>query len=343
MRAMVFRGADKPLALETIDDPTPGEAEVVLKVGRCGICGTDLHRTEKNLITHQEGAVLGHEFSGEVVAIGKNVTTLSVGDKVTALPYLGCNTCIYCVSGSPHFCALATNIGDIMQRGAFAEYVIAGAPFTIKLPDGLSLADGALIEPVATALRGVMRADLKPGQKVLVLGAGPIGLAVAYWAKRAAAGKVVVQASSKRRAEFADKMGADKFVAPEEGVRPEQTAGAALGGLADVVFECVGSPGLIDQAIRSVRVGGVVVVLGACAHRDQWTPIAGLVKEIDLRFSMVYNINEYHVAIDAMDAGDFTLRALVSETVDLEHTAEAFEALRGPSHRCKVLVAPWGD
>ena len=342
MRAMVFRGVGKPLSLETIEDPTPGAAEVVLKVGRCGICGTDLHRTEQNLLTHREGAVLGHELSGEVVALGRDVTHLKIGDKVTALPYLGCNHCVHCVSGSPHFCSHATNVGDISQRGAFAEYVATGAPFTLKLPDALSLADGALIEPLAVALRGVLRADLKPGQKVLVLGAGPIGLAVAYWARRAGAGKIAVQASSNRREAFAGEMGADVFVTPKEGLSPSRTAAAALGGLADVVFECVGNPGMVDQAIQSVRVGGVVVVLGACAQRDQWTPVVGLAKEIDIRFSMVYNINEYQVAIDAMDAGDVTPRAMVTDTVDLEHTAEAFEGLRRSSHQCKVLVSPWG-
>ena len=343
MRAMVFRGVGKPLSLETVPDPTPGADEVVLKVGRCGICGTDLHRTEQNLITHRDGAILGHEFSGEVVALGKGVENLKVGDKVTALPYLGCNACHYCLNGSPHFCAQAANIGQAGCDGAFAEYVTTAAPFTLKLPQALSLADGALIEPVAVALRGVLRAELKMGQKVLVLGAGPIGLAVAYWARKAGAGKVAVQASSDRRAAFAGEMGADVFVTREEGVHPAESARLALGGQPDIVFECVGNPGVIDQAIQSVRIGGAVVVLGACAHKDQWMPIAGLVKEVDVRFSMVYNINEYRVAIDAMDAGDVTPRAMITDTVDLDHAAEAFEALRGHgSHQCKVMVSPWG-
>lgn len=342
MRAMVFRGVGRPLSLETVDDPTPGEAEVVLKVGRCGVCGTDLHRTEDNLLTHREGAILGHEFSGEVAALGPGVSGLKIGDKVTALPYLGCNQCHWCLTGSPHFCARSVNVGDANRPGAFAEYVSVAAPFTLKLPGALSLADGALIEPLAVALRGVLRSGLQVGQKALVLGAGPIGLAVAYWARKAGAARVAVQASSDRRAAFAAAMGADIFVGPVEGRRPHHAARDALGGPADVVFECVGAPGMIDQAVASAGIGGVVVVLGACAHRDAWTPVAGLAKEIDVRFSMVYNLKEYQTAIDAMDAGDLTPRALVTDTVDLEHTAEAFEALRGRSRQCKVLVSPWG-
>ena len=343
MRAMVFRGVGKPLSLETVEDPTPKAGQVILKVGRCGICGTDLHRTEDNRITHREGAILGHEFSGEVVALGAGVDNLKLGDKVTALPYFGCGHCHYCLNGSPHFCAQTGNIGEAGYPGAFADYVATAAPYTLKLPAALSLADGALIEPLAVALRGVLRGGVKLGDKVLILGAGPIGLAVAHWARRAGAAKVAVQASSNRRAEFAGRMGADIFITPKDGERPSQTAHAALGGAPDVVFECVGAPGLIDQAISSVRIGGAVVVLGACAHRDNWMPIVGLVKEVDVRFSMVYSLEEYQIAIDSIDAGDVTPRALITETVDLDHGPEAFEALRHQAHQCKVLVSPWGD
>lgn len=342
MRAMVFRGVGKPLSLETVADPTPGPEDVVLKVGRCGICGTDLHRTEDNLITYREGAILGHEFSGEVVALGKDAQCLKIGDRVTALPYLGCNRCEYCLRGMPNFCNQMRNVGTEAHGGAYAEYVATAAPFTMKLPDGLTLDDGALIEPLAVGLHGVMRADLKPGQKVLVIGAGPVGLAVAYWAKRASAGLVAVQASSNRREAVARQMGADRFVLPQEGLKPAQCAIAALGGPADVVFECVGAPGLVDQAIGAARIHGVVVILGVCAQMDRWFPVAGLVKEVDIRFSMVYQASEYHVALDALDAGHVEPRAMITDTVDLDHMAEAFEGLRGHSHQCKVMVAPWG-
>jgi len=342
MRAMVFRGVGTPLSLETVPDPTPGEQELVLKVSRCGICGTDHHRTDEGLITVKPGTILGHEFSGEVVALGKNTTGFKIGDRVTALPYLSCNRCKYCVRGSPKFCSEMRNVGNNELAGAYAEYVVVGAPSTLKLPDQLSMEDGALIEPLAVGLRGVLRGGVKPGDKVLVIGAGPVGLATAYWAKKTGAAKVAVQASSTRRRQMALDLGADMFLVPEEGVAPADTAAAALGGPPDIVFEAVGAEGMIDQAIRSVRVQGVVVVLGVCSHYDRWAPLYGLHKEIDLRFSVVYDRAQYEVCIDAMEQGDVTPRAMVTETVGLEGMAEMFEALRNRSPQCKVMVAPWG-
>jgi len=341
MRANVFRGVGRPLMVETIDDPTPGSAEVVLKVGRCGICGTDLHRTEENAATYADGTVPGHEFSGEVVAIGPNVTSLKVGDLVTAQPYLACNACSHCLSGFPAYCRHAREIGSPGQPGAFAEYVTVGAPFTLKLPAGLSLSDGALVEPLAVALRGVLRANIAPGSRVLVLGAGPIGLAAAYWAKRAGAGQVAVQASSNRRARFATELGADIFITAREDMSPPEAAREALGGSPDVVLECVGLPGSIDQAIATVRRRGMVMVLGACMVHDQWIPVRALTKEVDIRFSYNYDMREYQIAIDALDAGAVAPRAMVTTTVSLDDLPGAMEELRGFSSQCKVMVAPW--
>ncbi|MDR3472226.1 MAG: alcohol dehydrogenase catalytic domain-containing protein [Devosia sp.] len=314
---------------------------MILKVGRCGICGTDLHRTEAGVATYREGAIPGHEFSGEVAATGVDVTTLKVGDLVTSLPYIGCNNCVHCLQGFPAFCRQTRNIGTDSQPGAFAEYVAVGAPFTLKLPQGLSLSDGALIEPLAVALRGVARAGIGPGTKVLVLGAGPIGLAAAYWAKHAGASRVAVQASSGRREAIARAMGADVFVQAIDGVSPAQAARAALGDPPDVVLECIGLDGSIDQAVASVRRQGMVVVLGACMAQDHWMPVRALTKEVDLRFSYVYDLRQFQIAIDTFERGAVEPRALVTDTVSLEGVSTAFDELRARSTQCKVLVNPW--
>ncbi len=341
MRATVFRGVGLPLNVETVEDPTPGRAEVVLKVGRCGVCGTDLHRTEHNVATYREGTIPGHEFSGEVVALGAEVCGLKIGDIVTAQPYVGCNSCIHCIQGFPAFCHETRSIGSDRRPGAFAEYVTVGAPFTLKLPAALSLADGALVEPLAVALRGVLRGQIQPGSNVLVLGAGPIGLAAAFWAKRAGAGKVAVQASSRRRADVAGSLGADLFIDATGELSPAQKAVEAFGRAPDVVLECVGLPGMIDQAIATVRRQGMVVILGACMEHDRWLPVLGLTKEVDLRFSYVYDLREYQIAIDAMDAGAVEPRALITQTVSLDALPDAFEALKARSNHCKVMVDPW--
>jgi len=341
MRSSVFRGVGRPLSVETTDDPRPRSGEVVLKVCRCGICGTDLHRTERNFATYREGVVPGHEFSGEVVELGAGVTGLKIGDLVTALPYIGCNQCAHCVNGYPAACEKMLNLGSDDIAGAYAQYVVTAAPFTLKLPGTLSAEDGALVEPLAVAVRAVRRAGVGPGARVLVMGAGPIGLAIAYWARRAGAGFVAVQASSRRREGFAAAMGADAFITPVQGQLPEETAVSVMGGAPDIVFECIGVPGAIDQAIGAVALSGMVMVVGLCMEHDQWRPLFGLKKEVDIRFSRVYDRREYEIAIDALAAGGVEPRSMITQTVGLDALPEAFEGLRARSDQCKVMLDPW--
>lgn len=341
MRALVFKGFGQSLALEHIPDPTPEPDQVILKVGRCGICGTDLHRTEENIFSLKPGAVPGHEFSGEVVALGRKTSGLAIGDRVTALPYVGCGRCVECMSGAPNFCRSMRNIGGDDLPGGYAEYVAVGAHWTVKLPDALSLEDGALIEPLAVGLHGVQRAGLQAGARVLVIGAGPIGLACVYWARRTGAAKIAVTAASDRRADMARGMGADTFITTNGGSSLSNSVTAALGGPADVVFECVGLPGLLDKAISCVRIRGVVVVLGVCVQPDPFMPIMALAREVDIRFSQVYNLREFEVAVDAMESGNVEPRAMITDVVNLDAAPAAFEALRHRTHQCKVLINPW--
>lgn len=341
MKALVFRGVGQPLQLETVDDPTPGEGEVVLRVGRCGICGTDLHRTEHNVWTCRPPVVLGHEFAGEIVALGKGVEGLTEGMRVTALPYIGCGKCRACLAGTPHQCPTNLNVGTEQLAGGYAEYVKVGAATCLQLPTALSIEDGALVEPLAVGLRGVKRGGVKPGDRVLVIGAGPIGLAAAYWAKLAGASKVAVSAPSDRRKPLAEAMGATAFITASDDKSLAAATEAELGGLADVVLECVGQPGMIQRSLSCLRTGGRVVVLGVCIQPDTIMPLVGLSKEADIRFSVVYDVAEFQTCIDALDAGHVAPRAMVTDTVSLADAPAAFEALRQRTHQCKVMVDPW--
>src|SRR5438552_286204 len=143
MRAAVFKGVGRPLEIETRPDPTPGHGEIVIQVGRCGICGTDLAMSDGTGLVFETDSVIGHEFAGEVVALGKGLEHLEVGDRVTSMPFTGCGRCATCLAGRPNFCA-----GFRGMAGGFAEYVVATERTAIKLPATLSLADGALIEPL---------------------------------------------------------------------------------------------------------------------------------------------------------------------------------------------------
>ena len=333
MKAVVTQGLHRPLRVESLPDPVPGPGEVVLKVARCGICGSDLHMTEDAAYGIKPGEVLGHEFAGEVVALGSGVSGLASGDRVAAIPLMGCGRCPSCLAGEPAWCAEFA-----LQGGGYAEYVRTRAEQCVRLPRSASLADGAIIEPLAVALHGVMLSGVRPHDKVLVLGAGPIGLGVAFWARRLGAARVVVQDIVPHQQERALAMGATDFIVDRED--PVGAAERALGGKADIVYECVGVPGLIAQAARQARIKGTVLILGLCTRPDSFVPFEVLSKELRLQTSAFFKRQEYEAALDALDAGAAQPRLLVSDTIGLEQVPVSFEALKSRTHHCKVLIAP---
>ena len=281
MKAPVFKGVGKPLAIETLPDPTPGPGEMVIKVARCGICGTDLHMTDGHAQTFPEGTVIGHEFAGEVVAVGPGVTRFKTGDVAAALPVIGCGRCASCLAGETIWCEK----GLIGLVGGYGQYAIAATHAAIKLPSTLSVEDGALVEPLAVSLHGVTLAELKPGARVLVLGAGPIGLGCVFWAKHVGAGRIAVVSRSRRGEAIAMEMGATAFVQTSDELMTD--VNAALGGLPDVVFECIGVPGQLAQAINLVRPRGTVIVLGNCMLPDTIIPSLAMFKQVRIQGSMV--------------------------------------------------------
>ncbi|MFM2098687.1 MAG: hypothetical protein RLZZ366_226 [Pseudomonadota bacterium] len=333
MKAAVMQGLNMPLIIETLADPTPGAGEIVVKVGRCGICGSDLHMTEDPAYGKGAGDVLGHEFAGEVVAMGKGTEGLALGDLVSVIPLQSCGRCASCTAGDVAWC---DQFG--LQGGGYAEYAVTKPNQCIKLPKSASLGDGAIIEPLAVALHGVNMSGLKAGDKILILGAGPIGLAVAFWARRAGAADVVIQDISDFQQGRALNMGATGFaVDPAD---PVGSAERALGGKADIVFECVGIPGLIEQAVSQVRNRGTILLLGLCTQPDTFNSFAMLSKEVRLITSAFFTRGEYEAALDALDAGAAEPRMLVTDTISLADTPARFEALRTRTHDCKVLIAP---
>jgi (R,R)-butanediol dehydrogenase / meso-butanediol dehydrogenase / diacetyl reductase len=327
MKAAVMQGLHMPLAVETLPDPTPGEGELVVKVGRCGICGSDLHMTEDPTYGKGAGDVLGHEFAGEVMALGKGTDGVAVGDLVAVIPLQSCGHCASCKAGEVAWC---DKFG--LQGGGYAEYAVTRPNQCIRLPQSASLADGAIIEPLAVALHGVNMSGLRKGDRVLILGAGPIGLAVAFWARRAGAVDVVILDIADHQRDRALAMGATGFaMSPDD---------ALIDGKADIVFECVGIPGLIAQAIDQVRNRGTILLLGLCTRPDTFSSFAMLSKEVRLITSAFFTRGEYEVALDVLNAGAAEPRMLVTDTISLNDTPAVFEALRTRSHQCKVLINP---
>jgi 2-desacetyl-2-hydroxyethyl bacteriochlorophyllide A dehydrogenase len=338
MKAAYFKRVGLPLEIRSVDDPTPGSGEVVLKIHRCGICGSDLHMTNGHAphFTLPENSTLGHEFAGEVVAVGKNVEHLKIGDAVTALPFTGCGQCATCLAGKPNFCAQFKG-----AAAGFAQYAVVAERVTTKLPTTLSMEDGALIEPMAVGLHGVALARLRPGARVLVIGTGPVGLAAIFWARRMGAGRIVATASSRRRESLARQLGADDFVIAGAGQDLAALAADALKGPPDVVFECAGQAGLIAQSIHCVKPQGDVVVLGFCTVPDQFVPAAALWKEVRIQFAVTYSMQEFAHVADVFDAGHVEPRMMITDRVSLDALPDMFEALRDRSTQCKVMVNPW--
>jgi threonine dehydrogenase-like Zn-dependent dehydrogenase len=336
MRAAVFEGVGQPLSIEDVPDPELLPRFALVRVGACGICGTDLSITSgRGFLQMPAGWILGHEYAGEVVAVGSDVERLRVGDHVTALAIPACGHCPRCLEGDPQWC---TGEEKLMGSGAYAEYAAIAEVQAVKVPGGLSWPDGAIIEPAAVGLHGVRLAGLAPDDRVLVIGAGPIGLAAVFWARRMGAGRVAVMASTARRGPFADAAGATSFLVA--GDDPVAEAIDALGGAPDVVIEAAGAPGTIEQAMQTVKPSGTVVVLGWCTVPDSYVPALYLMKEIRLQFSMTYDVAEFRHVIDALEHDAAPLRSLVSSMVSLDELPEVFESLRGGSAECKVIIDP---
>jgi (R,R)-butanediol dehydrogenase/meso-butanediol dehydrogenase/diacetyl reductase len=333
MQAAVFKAVGQPLLIEQIADPTPVGRDVVISVSRCGICGSDLHMTEDPALHLPSGTVLGHEYAGEIVSTGPAVEQLRVGDRVVVVPIRSCGRCAECLAGKPGWCTAMR-----LEAGGYAQYSVADERQCIRLPNSLSMPDGAIVEPLAVALHGVRLSGLVAGAKVLVIGAGAIGLAVAFWARRLGAGRIAMTDTLRSRGALAIEMGATCFVDPLD--NGPEAVDRALGGPPDIVFEAVGKPGLIAQSIAQVRPRGTVVVLGICTSADTFVPVVAVDKGIRIQCSALYEIRDFEITIDTLEAGVVAPRHMVTDTVPLGDMPAAFEALRHRTTQCKVLVHP---
>lgn len=333
MKAAVFHELHRPLVVENVGDPRPTGAEVLVRVGRCGICGSDLHMTEEPAFGIKPGVVLGHEFAGEIIELGKDASGFKVGDHVAVAPLRGCGHCPSCLAGEPAWCSAM-----MLQGGGYAELALATDRQCRKLPSTTSLEDGALVEPLAVALHGVALSGLTMGARVLVMGAGPIGLGVAFWARRRGAAKVAMLDLTTLQSELAQTMGATSFVTADADAVAK--VNAALGGPPDIVFECVGRPGIIAQALEYLKPRGTIVMLGLCTAEDSFIPFRAVSKEARLITSAFFTMGEYQAALDALDGGNAPPHAMITETVALSAMPAAFEALRKRTSQCKVMVKP---
>ena len=342
MRAAVFRGAHAPLSIETVPDPVPGADQVVIEVVHAGICGSDLHMAESEHTA--SGLILGHEYAGTIAALGSGVTgPWKVGDRVTALPLFACHRadCDACSADLPAICPANLFAGtNLLAQGAYAQLVGARASMVQRLPEGVSFAEGAMVEPLAVGHHIVSLAEGLRDAAVLVLGGGPIGVAVALFAGLAGARHVIVSERSPERRALAAAIGATGVIDPEAGDVGEAFARLTGGQRPQVVFECVGHPGMLDQAVRLAAIRGQIVVAGMILEQDSFLPILAMGKEVTIRYSQAYAERDFEAVIDALARGRIAPAPIHTSTVSLDELPAAFAALRGNPRECKVLISP---
>ena len=339
MRAAVFKELSKPLAIEAVADPKPGPHDVILKVKNCGICGSDLHMTETGTIMPLPGgSVMGHEFAGEVMEVGKAVTHLwKPGDRVAGFPVICCGEHTPCINFSQRgTCTKMVSIGLGQSPGGYAEYVRIGSGSGYRLPDSVSFREGAMVEPLAVGLHAVDMAKMARGATVLVIGAGPVGLATMLWAKFLGARHVIVSEKAETRRQMAAKFGATDAIDPGQPLtaQVEKIAGKAP----DIIFECVGVPGLLMNAMAEAPRGGRIVVAGVCQQPDTIMPLMGIMKELEIQFVLGYRPADFDYVIAMIASDRIDVAHMVTDIVDLDGLPAAFEALRKPSHQCKVML-----
>ena len=327
-----FCTGKETIEVRQADDPTPAPGEVLLRVRACGICGTDLHFYNGQFPT-QPSVSPGHEFSGEIAALGDGVTGWSVGDRAAVEPIRACRACAYCLSGRYHLCPRRALMG---VPGALAEYVCVPAYTLYRLPEAVDYELGALAEPLAVAVHGLHIANLIAGEKVLVIGAGTIGLMSTLAANHAGADVVAVYRHD-HQGEAALAAGASRVV------RDGETAGLENEGF-DLIVETVGGAApTIAQALGIVRPGGRVSVLGVFTQPAQLNALALMLKEVTLVGGITYCHqglrSDFETALGILAARAETARSLVSHRFPLAETGAAFAAAADKSSKSlKVQV-----
>jgi threonine dehydrogenase-like Zn-dependent dehydrogenase len=341
MRAAVFRAVGQLLVLEERPRPSAESGEIVVKVAFSGICGSDLHATEPNLAHLEPGTILGHEFSGVVAE--STVPEWTPGDRVIGIPLRECDECRShgsCRDDLGILCPKNQIVGmSVAVPGSYAEFVRLGARHALRIPDAISLLAATLAEPLAVGAHAVRMAGPLTGRHVTVVGAGPIGLAVIIFARNAGARSITVSEIDPTKRARALQLGATATVDPIS----ERLQDALMrSSPPEVIFECVGIPGLLQDCISIAPVRGRIMVVGVNRSEDVILPRVAIRKELSLQFVLGYQNEDFVLVLDLMAQGRIDAEALVTRVIPLDDLPMTFEQLRKPGPDAKVLIDPWG-
>ncbi len=349
MRAAVMR--DWQLRVDDVPDPTPGPGQVLTKVLACGICGSDLH-----LLVHGEESrkladelavgrppdpmapimfdpmrdtVMGHEFCCEVLELGAGCDNLAVGDVVVGMPMAFDPNGVHALGFSNAY------------NGGYAEMMVMNELLAIKVPTGLPSHIAALTEPLAVGVHAVAKSRITGGDAALVIGLGPVGLACIAELRMKGIGPIIAADFSPKRRLLAEQLGADVVVDPRE--VPAIEAWRKADGMRPlVIFEAVGVPGMIEQAMRMAPKDARILVVGVCMQEDRLHPLVGISRELNIQFALAYTPVEFNDSLHAIAEGKVDLTPWLTGTVDIDGVPQAFNDLGDPDEHAKILVVPSG-
>lgn len=335
--AVVLRSTGH-LEIEKRECSDPGPGEVVVAPRVVGICGSDMHLYKEGRIGDsvlERPLVLGHEAAGRVVAVGPNVEGLGVGDRVIVEPGLACGQCYLCQIGRYNLCPNVRFLGIPHSDGLMTGMARVPARWVYRLPDSMTDAEGAMVEPFAVGLQAAEEAGVGPGQTVVILGAGPIGLMVLQAARVRGAGTIVSIDLAERPLEMARRLGATVTVNPRETDALTTVRELTNGSGADVVIEAVGAAPTIQQAFDLVRRGGVVTLVGIASQPTIPLSTNRIVRSgLQVRSSFRY-AHQHPVAISLADARRVDLLAPVTHHFEIGRAPEAFRYVE--QHKDEVI------
>jgi (R,R)-butanediol dehydrogenase / meso-butanediol dehydrogenase / diacetyl reductase len=349
VRALRFHTA-RDLRIEDVaEPPEPLVGEVVVRVVTCGICGTDLHEyvagpivtsVEPHPLTGaQNPQILGHEFAGDVVATGPGVTSVTEGDRVAIMPLAYCGHCAYCRRGLQHLCTTMGCVGLSHAWGGMAELATVAEYQVVRLPEGVTHRQGALIEPTAVAAYGVERAGVSSGDRVLVTGAGPIGALAALCAHSAGASTVYISEPNPARRARAEALGIATVLDPTSVEIPELLREQTDGLGVDVAIECSGHPSGFTSAVSSLRRRGTLAQTGLFVGEASVEPMLWTLNDLTIVGTWCYWVYDFDRIALQIAAGGLPVERVLTSSVALDGAPDAFERLAsGAADEIKVLI-----
>lgn len=339
MKCVKLTGVKK-LELGEIEQPISVNGSVVFKVESAGICGSDIHNWDNGA---PEGLVMGHEFAGVVVDPGSRVD-LQIGDRITGLPISPCGVCEACVAGNPQYCSKTWSeaVGlALTNSGGFAEYSSCRSDMVKKIPDNVSYDEACMVEPSAVSLHALNLADVKVGDRVLIIGGGIIGLMAAEFARLDGASYVGLVEVNPQRGKKALKYGkVDEYFDARDEKIMEKLMTASNGGF-DKVIECCGNEAAVSEAIMAVKPGGTIVLVGVSTAPVNVPLVMSVMREVKMLGAIAYTVKEFEDCLRLISEKVIDVSKYIDARVSLDKAQESFERLTsGNDDAIKIVFKP---